>query len=90
LTRTIEFPGRYVSNKSRNGVSANGVLGTCLVMLQEVSPEQLEEPRFQGQALQAGDIIGQNGLESTYDDYLRGRDGYRQSDVDSRGHIQKR
>ncbi len=28
-------------------------------------------------------------MESTYDDYLRGRDGYRKVIVDSRGHIQK-
>jgi len=33
-------------------------------------------------------VIGQSGLEQTYDDYLRGKDGYRKVIVDSRGRIQ--
>ena len=33
-------------------------------------------------------MIGQSGLEQTYDDYLRGKDGYRKVIVDSRGRIQ--
>jgi cell division protein FtsI/penicillin-binding protein 2 len=37
----------------------------------------------------SGDIVGQEGLESTYDRYLRGRDGYREVEVDSRGRIQR-
>jgi len=33
-------------------------------------------------------FIGQEGIEKVYDDYLRGKDGYRKVIVDSRGHIQ--
>ena len=38
--------------------------------------------------LKPGDIIGLSGLEQIYDDYLRGKDGYREVVVDSRGRIQ--
>src|SRR5947208_3587757 len=48
-----------------------------------LSREDLKDKDFQ-----TGDIVGQEGLEKVYDDYLRGRDGYRKVIVDSRGHIQ--
>jgi penicillin-binding protein 2 len=55
----------------------------------EISPKQLEDERFQKRGLKPGDIIGKEGLEATYDDFLRGRDGYRKVVVDSRGRIQQ-
>ncbi len=53
----------------------------------EISPKQLEDPKYAG--LAAGDIIGKEGLEAIYDNFLRGRDGYRKVVVDSRGRIQE-
>lgn len=85
----LEFPALRVEQTPQRRYPANGVLAHVLGYVQEVSPEQLEEPRFKDKHYKPGDIIGQNGLESTYDDYLRGRDGYRKVIVDSRGHIQK-
>ncbi|MCA1616261.1 MAG: penicillin-binding protein 2 [Acidobacteria bacterium] len=76
-----------------------GVLAHVLGYVGEVSPKQLEKFREQGkfkipphdgrpgEEYRAGDIIGQEGLESVYDDYLRGRDGYRKVVVNSRGQI---
>jgi penicillin-binding protein 2 len=85
----LEFPALRVEQTPQRRYPANGVLAHVLGYVQEVSPEQLDEPRFKEKHYKPGDIIGQNGLESTYDDYLRGRDGYRKVIVDSRGHIQK-
>src|SRR5882672_956982 len=85
----LEFPALRVEQTPQRRYPANGVLAHVLGYVQEVTPEQLEEPRFKDKHYKPGDIIGQNGLESTYDDYLRGRDGYRKVIVDSRGHIQK-
>jgi penicillin-binding protein 2 len=85
----LEFPALRVEQTPQRRYPANGVLAHVLGYVQEVSPEQLEEPRFKEKHYKPGDIIGQNGLESTYDEYLRGRDGYRKVIVDSRGHIQK-
>jgi penicillin-binding protein 2 len=52
----------------------------------EISPDQLKQPEYKG--YKPGDVIGQDGVEAVYDEYLRGRDGYRKVIVDSRGHIQ--
>jgi penicillin-binding protein 2 len=85
----LEFPALRVEQTPQRRYPANGVLAHVLGYVQEVSPEQLEEPRFKEKHYKPGDIIGQNGLESTYDENLRGRDGYRKVIVDSRGHIKK-
>lgn len=85
----LEFPALRVEQTPQRRYPANGMLAHVVGYVQEVSPEQLEEPRFKEKHYKPGDIIGQNGLESTYDEYLRGRDGYRKVIVDSRGHIQK-
>jgi penicillin-binding protein 2 len=54
----------------------------------EVNPDQLKQSEFRDKGYKPGDVIGQDGLEAVYDEYLRGRDGYRKVIVDSRGHIQ--
>ena len=51
----------------------------------QVSPKQLENPKFKDAGYKAGDIIGQGGLEAVYDQVLRGKDGMRRVIVDSRG-----
>lgn len=51
----------------------------------QVSPKQLENPKFRDAGYKAGDIIGQGGLEAVYDLVLRGKDGIRRVIVDSRG-----
>src|SRR5205807_1321966 len=67
----------------------NGMLAHVLGYVQEISLDQLDEPRYKDKHYKPGDVIGQNGIEAVYDEYLRGRDGYRKVIVDSRGHIQK-
>jgi penicillin-binding protein 2 len=85
----LELPALRVEQTPQRRYPANGMLAHVLGYVQEISPEQLEEPRYKDKHYKPGDIIGQNGLEAVYDDYLRGRDGYRKVIVDSRGHIQK-
>ena len=85
----LELPALRVEQTPQRRYPANGMLAHVLGYVQEISPEQLEEPRYKDKHYKPGDIIGQNGLEAVYDDYLRGREGYRKVIVDSRGHIQK-
>ncbi len=85
----LELPALRVEQTPQRRYPANGMLAHVLGYVQEISPEQLEEPRYKEKHYKPGDIIGQNGLEAVYDDYLRGREGYRKVIVDSRGHIQK-
>jgi penicillin-binding protein 2 len=54
----------------------------------EISPDQLNLQSSKDKGLKPGDIVGLEGIEKVYDDYLRGKDGYRKVIVDSRGHIQ--
>jgi penicillin-binding protein 2 len=49
----------------------------------EVTEEQLEEPEYDD--LEPGDSIGQDGLEDTYDRYLRGTPGVTRIQVDALG-----
>ena len=85
----LEFPALRVEQIPQRQYPPNGLLAHVLGYVQEISPEQLEQPRYKDKHYKPGDIIGQNGIEAVYDDYLRGRDGYRKVIVDSRGHIQK-
>src|SRR6059058_4373398 len=84
----LEFPALRVEQTPQRRYPPNGLLAHVLGYVQEISPEQLDEPRYKEKHYKPGDIVGQDGLEAVYDEYLRGRDGYRKVIVDSRGHIQ--
>jgi cell division protein FtsI/penicillin-binding protein 2 len=49
----------------------------------ELTKEQLKEQRFKGYS--AGDVVGQGGLEWSFDRWLRGRDGVAKVEVDALG-----
>ena len=70
------FPGvevqRVFVRDYPHGTLAAHVLGN----VGEVSEEQLKEPRYRG--LQPGDEVGQDGVEDTYDRFLRGKPGHDQ------------
>ena len=86
--RELEFPELRVEQQPQRQYPPNGLLAHVLGYVGEISPEQLKQQSYKDKGLKPGDIIGQSGLEQTYDDYLRGRDGYRKVVVDSRGRIQ--
>ncbi len=64
---------------TRTGTFAAHILGT----VGEIDEEELKEPRYKG--LQPGEEIGQEGVEDTYDRYLRGRPGLTRIQVDALG-----
>jgi penicillin-binding protein 2 len=95
---TLELPMLLVREQPQRRYPEGGTLAHVLGYVGEIGPEQLKQPRFKDPAVnpfvkdnpyRQGDIIGLEGLESTYDRYLRGRDGYREVEVDSRGRIQR-
>jgi penicillin-binding protein 2 len=77
------FPGvsveRVFVRRYPQGQLAAHVLGS----VGEVSSEDLASPEFEG--LQPGDIVGQAGVESAYDNVLRGVDGETRVQVDAAG-----
>jgi penicillin-binding protein 2 len=54
----------------------------------EVNAAELKDPRYSGVAM--GDRVGQAGLESEYDQPLRGRDGATKVQVDSLGNFRNK
>src|SRR5437867_3263215 len=84
----LELPALRVEQTPQRRYPPNGMLAHVLGYVGEISPEQLKQPEFQKKGYKPGDIIGQEGLEAVYDEYLRGREGHRKVIVDSRGHIQ--
>jgi penicillin-binding protein 2 len=84
----LEYPELRVEQQPQRKYPANGSLAHVLGYVGEISPEQLKQQSYKDKGLKPGDTIGQSGIEQIYDDYLRGKDGYREVVVDSRGRIQ--
>lgn len=84
----IDHPELRIEQQPQRRYLENGVLAHVLGYVGEISPKQLERDEYKRKGLKPGDIIGQEGLEAVYDDYLRGIDGYREVIVNSRGQIQ--
>jgi penicillin-binding protein 2 len=81
--RQDEFPGvepeiQYIRSYPFEEIGAH-LFGT----LREISPDELKEKKYKGVA--EGERIGKDGVEETYDRYLRGRDGYFRQVVDAFG-----
>jgi penicillin-binding protein 2 len=77
------FPGvtvqRVFVRRYPHGTLAAHILGN----VGEVSEKELKERRYRG--LEPGDEIGQDGVEDTYDHYLRGKPGITRIQVDALG-----
>src|ERR1041385_3489190 len=84
----LELPTLRIEQTPQRRYPENGLLCHVLGYVGEISPDQLKQPEYRDKGYKPGDIIGQEGLEAVYDEYLRGREGYRKVIVDSRGHIQ--
>jgi penicillin-binding protein 2 len=87
-SHNLEYPELRVEQQPQRKYPANGSLAHVLGYVGEISPEQLKQQVYKDKGLKPGDIIGLSGIEQIYDDYLRGKDGYREVVVDSRGRIQ--
>src|SRR4051794_16457608 len=81
--RQAQFPGvkpeiQYLRDYPFNALGAQ-LFGT----LREISPDELKKKRYRG--VKQGERIGKDGVEETYDRYLRGTDGYYKQVVDALG-----
>jgi penicillin-binding protein 2 len=84
LENQDRFPGVSVERTYVRDYKDGSLAAHDLGIVGQVSPSQLKAPRYDG--LQPGDIVGQSGLEYTYDRYLRGVPGERRIQVDALGH----
>lgn len=87
-SHTLEFPELRIELQPQRYYPLGTVLAHVLGYVGEISPKQLEKPEVKEKGFRPGDIIGKGGIEQYYDEFLRGKDGYRKVIVDSRGRIQ--
>ncbi len=80
----LELPGVMIQAESQRNYP-EGETGAHLIgYVGEVSAEQLKRPEFAG--LHQGSIVGQYGVEATFDRFMRGHAGERVVEVDAHGH----
>lgn len=81
---SLELPGVKIEAEfKRNAIY--GTLGAHLLgYVGEISQNQLESGSYQN--VKRGGIIGQYGIEQTYDSMIRGRPGQKSIEVDALGH----
>jgi penicillin-binding protein 2 len=77
------FPGVEVQRVFVRAYPRGTLAAHLLGKVGEIEEEELEEPRYRG--LEPGDEIGQEGVEDTYDPYLRGKAGLTRVQVDALG-----
>ncbi|MFM9905787.1 MAG: penicillin-binding protein 2 [Pyrinomonadaceae bacterium] len=87
-SHSLEFPELRVELQPQRFYPLGESLAHVLGYVGEISPKQLESDDFKDKGFHSGDVIGKGGLEQYYDEYLRGKPGYRKVLVDSRGRVQ--
>ena len=82
---STRFPGVYAEplpvREYPHGKTAAHVVG----YLGEISEEELLQPEYAG--YQPGDLIGWSGLEKSYEEVLRGKEGLRRYEVNALGEV---
>lgn len=82
-THQLDLPGVTLWIRPRRSYLTNGTAAHVLGYLGEINPQQLKARRGSGYVM--GDEIGQFGLEKNREEYLRGRSGGQQVEVDALG-----
>jgi len=83
LERQERFPGVRSSKTYIRDYPFKEIGAQLFGTLAEISPEQLKQDEYRGVA--AGTRIGRDGIEETYDRWLRGTDGFTRISVDAQG-----
>ena len=83
LEHKDEFPGVRISQTYLRRYKAEALATHLLGHVGQISEDQVKALRKVG--YKAGDVIGQSGVEATYDRYLRGQAGAAELTVDSLG-----
>jgi penicillin-binding protein 2 len=83
--RQDEFPGVAVQQIYLRDYPLGTLAAQLFGTIGPINPTEVKAPQFRGVSQNA--IIGQSGLESSYDRYLRGTDGTEQVQVDALGHL---
>lgn len=85
---SMEYPELRIELQPQRVYPHKEILAHVLGYVGEISPKELEKPEVREKGFRPGDIVGKGGLEQYYDEFLRGKPGYRKVIVDSRGRVQ--
>ncbi len=83
----LDLPGVMIQVESQRNYPGGVTAAHLLGYVGEVSADQLEKPEFVD--LHQGSIVGQYGVEKSYDRYMRGMAGQKNVEVDALGHEKK-
>jgi penicillin-binding protein 2 len=82
----LDLPGVSVEMEPQRSYPTAVFAAHLLGYVREVSESDLQLPgRAGAPRLRRGDLVGQSGLERLHDEFLRGRDGAEQIEVDAHG-----
>lgn len=81
--RSQEFPGVETQNAWLRKYPYKTVGAHLFGTVGQITEDQLRAAKFRG--VRGGTVVGQTGLESAYDSYLRGENGWQRIQVDAQG-----
>jgi penicillin-binding protein 2 len=81
-----DFPGVDFLETAVRRYVEGGLAPHVLGYLGQVSPEELRDPSFAD--LRPGQLVGRGGVEQSYEEFLRGRDGWLKQGIDAAGDVQ--
>jgi penicillin-binding protein 2 len=81
--RRVLVPGLVIQTTPKRRYPVGALAAHALGYVSEITEDELASGQFEG--ARAGTLVGREGLERTYDDRLRGRDGVRFIEVDALG-----
>ncbi|OQW37988.1 MAG: hypothetical protein A4E19_11390 [Nitrospira sp. SG-bin1] len=80
----LDMPGVMIQVESQRNYPGGMTAAHLLGYVGEISADQLEKPEFID--LHQGSIVGQYGVEKSYDRHMRGMAGQKSVEVDALGH----
>jgi penicillin-binding protein 2 len=80
----LDLPGVRIEAEVKRNYIHGGLAAHFLGHVGEVSPEQLDQRTYLD--ISPGSIVGQYGVEKTYDAWIRGKQGQKSIEVDVQGH----
>ncbi len=83
----LDMPGVMIQVESQRNYPGGLIAAHILGYVGEISGDQLEKPEFID--LHQGSIVGQYGIEKSYDRHMRGMAGQKNVEVDAVGHEKK-
>lgn len=83
----LDLPGVMIQVESQRNYPGGMIAAHLLGYVGEVSGDQLEKPEFLD--LHQGSIVGQYGVEKSFDRHIRGVAGQKSVEVDAVGHEKK-